>query len=188
VLIALYCFAVQGLIGAFDTFYYHEWRARLPGGGPATASELTLHGARDLLYAVLFGSLPFVRYEGAFTGLLAGLVLTEIALTLRDFVVEDTVRRPLGGVFAGERITHAVMGLIYGAALANLAPVLLEAASRPTALVAWEAPHGLRLLLAAMAIGVFLSGVRDLAAAHGPRWCRFPWANDRSYARGAGGG
>ena len=180
-LIALCCFAVQALLGAFDTLYYHEWRARLPGGGAATASELTLHGARDLIYAVLFGSLPFVRYEGGFTGVLAGLVVTEIAITLLDFVVEDTVRRPLGGVFAGERVTHAVMGLVYGAALANLAPVLLEASRRPTALVPWDAPHGLRLLLAAMALGVFLSGLRDLAAAHGPRWCRFPWQNESRY-------
>ncbi len=180
-LITLYCFVVQAILGAFDTIYYHEWRARLPGGGAATRSELDLHGTRDLIYAVLFGTLPFVRYEGAWTFVLAGLVLVEIAITLRDFVVEDTVRKPVGGVFAGERVTHAVMGILYGAALANLAPVLLEASARPTALVAWEAPHTLRLVLAVMALGVFLSGLRDLAAAHGPRWCRFPWADDGRY-------
>jgi hypothetical protein len=27
---ALWLMAVQGAIGAFDTVYYHEWRARLP--------------------------------------------------------------------------------------------------------------------------------------------------------------
>src|SRR5580698_4856016 len=112
--VALYLFALQGLLGAFDTIYYHEWRARLPGGVPGTAPELVLHGVRDLVYAVLFGALPFVRCEGLCVWALAGLVAVEIVITLRDFVVEDTVRRPLGGVFAGERVTHAVMGIVYG--------------------------------------------------------------------------
>ncbi len=56
---ALVLMAVQGLIGAFDTFYYHEWKARLPGRGKAAAAELKLHAARDFLYAVLFGTLPW---------------------------------------------------------------------------------------------------------------------------------
>lgn len=175
-IIALYLFAVQGLLGAFDTLYYHEWRARLPGGVPGTAPELVLHGVRDLVYAVLFGALPFVRCEGLCAWALGGLLLTEIALTLRDFVVEDTVRRPLGGVFAGERVTHAVMGILYGAALGYLVPEIVAGAARPTALVLWEAPAALRVVLPVMAAGVLLSGVRDLAAAYGARWARFPWA------------
>jgi hypothetical protein len=32
---ALWLLAAQGLIGAFDTVYYHEWRARLPALGRA---------------------------------------------------------------------------------------------------------------------------------------------------------
>ncbi len=173
---ALYLFMVQGVLGAFDTLYYHEWRARLPGGVPGTAPELTLHGARDLIYAVLFGTLPFVRYEGSFAWVLAALLSAEIIITLRDFVVEDSVRRPLGGVFAGERVTHAVMGILYGAALGYLVPELLQGSARATALVPWDAPAELRYALPCMAIGVFLSGLRDLGAAHGPSFLRFPWA------------
>jgi len=30
---ALWLLAIQGAIGAFDTLYYHEWRARLPARG-----------------------------------------------------------------------------------------------------------------------------------------------------------
>jgi hypothetical protein len=30
---ALWLMAIQGAIGAFDTLYYHEWRARLPARG-----------------------------------------------------------------------------------------------------------------------------------------------------------
>src|SRR4029434_9177885 len=59
---ALWLLAIQGAIGAFDTLYYHEWRARLPARG--AAAELRLHAARDFLYAVIFGTLPWVSWEG----------------------------------------------------------------------------------------------------------------------------
>ena len=32
-IVALWLLAVQGVIGAFDTLYYHEWRARLQALG-----------------------------------------------------------------------------------------------------------------------------------------------------------
>jgi len=32
-IVALWLLAIQGIIGAFDTLYYHEWRARLPARG-----------------------------------------------------------------------------------------------------------------------------------------------------------
>lgn len=172
---ALWLFTAQGVLGAFDTIYYHEYKARLPGGVPGTAPELLLHGLRDLVYAVLFGTLALVRWEGAFAWILSGLVAAEIVITLRDFMVEDTVRRPLGGVYPGERATHAIMGIIYGAALANLVPEILAAAARPTAFTPWEAPPVLRFAMPVMAAGVFFSGLRDLGAVYGPSWMRFPW-------------
>ena len=175
-IVALYLFALQGLMGAFDTLYYHEWRARLPGGVPGTAPELRLHGVRSVIYSILFGALPFVRFEGLFTWVLAVLLLTEIVITLCDFVVEDTVRRPMGGVFAGERVTHAVMGIIYGAALGHMVPDMIVDAARPTALSPWEAPAVLRMIMPLMSAGVFISGVRDLLSLYGPRWARYPWA------------
>src|SRR5258706_422665 len=51
-IVALWLLAIQGAIGAFDTVYYHEWRARLPARGKQAASELKLHAARDFFYAV----------------------------------------------------------------------------------------------------------------------------------------
>jgi hypothetical protein len=179
VTVALWLFALQGVIGAFDTVYYHEWRARLPGGLPGTREELVLHGCRDLVYAVLFGALPFVRFEGALAWVLGGLLLVEIVITLRDFVVEDRVRRPLGGVFPGERVTHAIMGILYGAVLANLLPELVAGAARPTAFATWEAPGALRVAMPVMSAGVLLSGLRDLGAALGPPWMGFPWSARR---------
>jgi hypothetical protein len=175
-IVALSLFALQGLLGAFDTFYYHEWRARLPGGVPGTAPELRLHGIRDLLYAVLFGTLPFWKWEGLWAFGLFFVLLVEIVLTLSDFVVEDRVRAPLGGVFPGERVTHAIMGIIYGAALAHLVPEMWQWSQRPTGLSPWNAPPLLRGVLPLMAAGVFVSGLRDLGAVYGPRWMRFPWA------------
>src|SRR5262245_44730356 len=121
---ALWLLAIQGIIGAFDTVYYHEWRARLPAGGSVTAPELKLHAIRDFLYAALFGALPHLAWQGLWVIVLCAILLTEILLTLADFVVERSVRKPLGDVFAGERVTHAVMGIIYGAMLANLIPVI----------------------------------------------------------------
>ena len=52
--------------------------------------------------------------------LLVALLFAEVVLTLWDFVVEDWIRKPLGGVYAGERVMHGIMGIVYGAMLANI--------------------------------------------------------------------
>jgi hypothetical protein len=172
---ALWLLAVQGMIGAFDTLYYHEWRARLPAGGPRVYPELKIHAVRDFLYAVLFGTLPWRAWQGWWAAVLAALLLAEIALTLIDFAVESRVRKPLGDVYAGERVTHAVMGILYGAMVANLLPALADWWARPTAIAPAPAPPTLRWALTVMAIGVFLSGVRDLYAALGLPHGGWPW-------------
>jgi len=176
--------AVQGTIGAFDTLYYHEWRARLPGRGRSAAPELWIHALRDFLYAVLFGSLPWFAWQGGFVILLVGVLVTEIILTMTDFVVEMRVRKPLGDVFAGERITHAVMAIIYGAMIAHLVPVLGEWWKLPTAFAPSPpaVPETLRWLLTVMAAGVLLSGVRDLYAALDLPFGAWPWGETESPA------
>jgi hypothetical protein len=180
--IALWLLAVQGMIGAFDTLYYHEWRARLAGLGARAAAELRLHALRDFLYALLFATLPWLAWQGLWTAVLAAVLMGEIVLTLADFVVEMRVRKPLGDVYAGERITHAVMGIIYGAMVANLLPVLWHWWSLPTALIPAEAtvPELVRWSMALMAAGVFLSGVRDLYAALGLPHGGWPWSGEET--------
>jgi hypothetical protein len=175
--LALVLLALQGAIGAFDTLYYHEWKARLPARGRQAAPELALHAARDLFYAVLFGTLPFVAWHGNWVLVLAAVIVAEIVLTLWDFVVEIAVRKSLGDVYAGERVTHAVMGILYGAMLANLWGTLADWWNRPTALVVTPAPvpAPLRWALLAMAAGVFLSGARDLYAALELPGGGWPW-------------
>ena len=172
---ALCLLTAQGAFGAFDTLYYHEWRARLPAGGAQTRPELLLHAVRDMVYAVLFGLLPRYRGQGAWAGLLVVLVAFEIVITLVDFRVEDTVRAPFGGTFPGERTTHTIMAIIYGAFLGTWAPGLLLDWSAPTGWAPVEAPSVLLAVMSLMSIGVFASGLRDFYAAFGGKGGGWPW-------------
>jgi hypothetical protein len=183
-IVVLWLLGIQGVIGAFDTLYYHEWRARLPARGRQAASELKLHAARDVFYAVLFATVPWISWQGAWVLLLVGVLVAEIVLTLTDFVVEIAVRKQLGDVYAGERVTHAVMGILYGAMVAKLIPMLVDWWRRPTALmVEWvEIPAALRWGLVVMAAGVFLSGVRDLSAALELPHGSWPWKRETAAA------
>ena len=176
-IVALWLLGLQGVIGAFDTLYYHEWRARLPARGTQAASELKLHAARDFFYGVLFATLPWVAWQGTWVLVLVGVFVTEILLTLTDFVVEIAVRKQLGDVYAGERVTHAVMGILYGAMVANVIPVLARWWTLPTALAVDRAaiPDILRGGLFVMAAGVSLSGLRDLYAALDLPYGSWPW-------------
>lgn len=183
---ALWLLALQGAIGAFDTLYYHEWRARLPALEGARP-ELRLHAARALIYGVVFAALPRFEWRGAWAYALAALLAAEIVITLRDFVVEDDVRAPLGGVFAGERVTHAVMAIIYGAMLANLVPALTGWGRRETALAPHTeaVPAGLTWLLTLMSAGVTASGARDAYAALGLPGGAWPWHRGGTRAEAA---
>lgn len=174
----LWLLAAQGLLGAFDTVYYREYRARLPALGKLSVPELRLHASRDFIYGVAFATLPWVAWRGALAAVLLLLLAAEIVITLSDFVVEDTVRRPLGGVFKGERVTHAIMGIVYGGMLAYLLPLMLGWWRDPTSLAPYAAsvsPGGLKWWLTFMAIGVSASGGRDLYAVLGGAGCGWPW-------------
>ncbi len=160
---ALTLLIVQGILGTFDTLWYHEWRQRLPARATA-ARELRLHAARDFAYAIIFGSLAWVEWRGVLAWVFAAVLVFEIFITLWDFIEED-ISRPLP---AGERVMHTVMAIVYGAFLAYLVPVLVRWASGPAhfapvdyGLVSW--------LMTFMAVGVFLSGVRDLLASFATR-------------------
>ncbi len=155
---ALSLLLVQGCLGAFDTLWYHEWQARLPSRRLASR-ELLLHATRDLAYAIVFGSLAWCQWRGLLAWLLIGVLAAEIAITLWDFIEED-LRRPLP---AGERVMHTIMGIVYGAFLARLVPELAGWMTLPTGF--GSVSYGwLSWLMSALAVGVFLSGIRDLVA------------------------
>lgn len=156
--IAIWILLVQACLGAFDTLYYHEYKLKLPHGDH-THTELRLHAMRDFCYAIIIASLGFVTWNGLWAYALAALLLAEIVITLWDFVEEDKVRV----LPPGERCMHAIMGIVYGAFLAYLAPDLMRWARLPTGFTA--SYHGIPAwILSLIATGVFLSGVRDLAA------------------------
>ena len=155
---AIWLLFTQALLGAFDTLYYHEYRLRLPHG-QGTTTELRLHAARDFAYAIIIGSLGFLTWNGTFAWALAALLAMEIVITLWDFIEEDRIRK----LPAGERAMHAIMGIVYGAFLANLVPELLRWSKLDTGF--GGSSHGFPAwVLSGLAAGVFVSGIRDLLA------------------------
>lgn len=162
----LWLLAVQGLLGAFDTVYFHEWRAQLPAR-PEMRPELRLHAWRSAIYAVVFCTLPWMAWRGPAGVVLAGLLAAEAVITFCDFVVEDRVRTSLGGVFAGERVMHGLMAVVYGAFLARFLPVLGDWIGGRGEALGMTGPAWLLVGLTALGIGSALSGLRDGLAAHG---------------------
>ena len=78
---------IQGVIGAFDTFWFHEWRARLPAGGAQTAPELKLHAWRSFLYAVIFAGLPLLEWHGWWVLVLAAVLTNTTCSSVSSWTV-----------------------------------------------------------------------------------------------------
>lgn len=153
----------QMLMGAFDTIYHHEGTERL-AWRPSQAGELKLHGVRNLAYAVMFSVLGWSEPHGAWSLALVALMVGELLITLWDFVEEDRSRK----LPATERVTHTLLTLNYGIVLALLAPVLGRWATLPSAVV--PAYHGVwSWFCLVAAVGVVVSGLRDLSAARRAR-------------------
>jgi hypothetical protein len=157
---ALYLLIAQGLMGAFDTLYHHEFTQDLPHS-PRAQRELAIHALRAVLYGVLFGSVANLQFFGAWVFAIAILVLVEVGLTLWDFVVEDQSRK----LPASERVLHTLLAINGGALFGLYAMQLLEWSHAPTGLAAanfgWQGR-----VLSVFAVGVAASGVRDGVAAY----------------------
>ncbi len=157
---ALYLLVVVGILGALDTLYYHEWILRLPQQRSAR-KELRLHAVRDFVYAVLFASMGWLVWKGGWVWVLALLLLFEVVLTLSDFLEEDRTRK----LPAGERVMHAVIGIVYGAFLAVAFPHLVAWFRQPAGFQQMD--YGsVSWILSVFAIGVLLSGIRDWVASN----------------------
>src|SRR5205823_10007355 len=122
--------------------------------------------------------LPWMAWHGLWVIVLAIVLIGEIALTLWDFIVEVSVRRSLGDVYPGERVTHALMGILYGAMLSYLLPIMLSWWHQPTHLLlrTRSTPNALNWILVIMGVGVVFSGIRDLFAGLGLPNAAWPWA------------
>ncbi len=162
----LILFAIQGVLGAFDTLYHHELKERLPWKRTA-ATELKLHGARNFIYSILFLSLGWLAWDGLFAWCFAFLLVIEVIITLWDFVVEDHTRK----LPASERVTHTILALNYGVILALLTPELWQWAHRPTGFTKMDWGI-LSWIMTFYALGVFIWGWRDWL--RGRKWSRQP--------------
>ncbi|MBV8656472.1 MAG: TIGR01777 family oxidoreductase [Burkholderiales bacterium] len=157
---ALMLLALQGVMGAFDTIYHHELGVALPARRGAQ-TELRLHALRALLYGVLFAFMAWLRPHGIWVALPAVVIVVEIGLTLRDFVIEDRTRL----LPASERVTHTLLAVNGGALFALYGLQLLAWSGQASGLTMASATP-LVWVLTAMAVGVAASGIRDAFAAH----------------------
>jgi uncharacterized protein (TIGR01777 family) len=150
--------AFQLAMGLFDIVYHHELTERL-AWRPSQRHELKLHGARNLLYAVLFLTLGWFELHGVWAMLVIAVLATEVVITLMDFVEEDMSRK----LPSTERVTHTLLALNYGAILVLLVPVPVGWAGHASAIV--PAGYGFVSALATFAaFGVVLFALRDFVA------------------------
>ena len=146
----------QGLLGGFDVMWNHEWKEKLPANASA-ALEQKIHGARELLYAVVFIGLAWFAWHGIYAWIFFSVIVIEVLLTAWDFVVEDQTRK----LSPTERITHLVLSMTGGAYVAFLIPVLLAWSQLPSSLSA--ADYGTSSwIMSILGLGVLAWGVRDL--------------------------
>jgi hypothetical protein len=147
---------VQGVLGACDVIWHHEWKERLPHRWGARREQL-IHGARELQYAVFFIGIAWWEWQGTLAWLPVFVVGIELILTGWDFVEEDRTRR----LCPTERIAHLILSMNGGIYLAWSAPIWHQWAASPTGLIAVS--YGMRSwALTVLALGVCLWGIRDL--------------------------
>lgn len=166
--------SIQGVLGAFDNFWNHELKERLPSR-PSARLELTLHALRQVIYAAVFATIGWWRWDGLWAAVLAILLAVEIVITLWDFVEEDRSRK----LSALERVTHGLLTLNYGAVLSLLAIELVEWFDAPTGFTAVD--HGaFSWLMTLYGAGVLAWAARDaiavlrLSELRTPKWLRDP--------------
>jgi len=160
-----YLLLALGLLGAADILFFHTLAQRLHDHRPARA-ELFTHFLRGPTYALLFAGLPNFEFQGAWFWALAALLALDLGISVADFWLEPESRKALGGLPRGEYLLHVLIAMLYGALVLA---VWVEAGAgrhQPTALrwIDVGAPLPLRLVLAAMAPLVLLTGLSDLRA------------------------
>lgn len=118
--LVIYLLLTQGVLGAFDTLFHHEFTERLSWVN-YTGKELKIHSLRSFLYFVVFFTLAWWEWRGAWAWLIIAILVIEIALTLWDFVIEDKTRC----LPASERILHTMLAINYGIILSVLVQTLV---------------------------------------------------------------
>lgn len=157
-LTTLILLTLQTLLGALDNVLHHELTERLPSK-PSARRELALHSARETIYGVLFLVFAWIEPAGLFALAVLALLVTEVAITIADFLEEDRTRN----LPPFERVLHTVLAVLYGAFLGLVLPWLVVQANAPTAVTLTS--HGLFSWFFTLAsFGVLAFAVRNAIA------------------------
>ena len=84
--------SIQIVLGLADNLWHHELTERLPAKRSARV-ELAMHALRELGYGFVFIAIAWWRWHGAWSFVLAAVVIFEVLATIADFVIEDRTRR-----------------------------------------------------------------------------------------------
>lgn len=156
----LWFLVIQALLGAYDTFWNHEWKEKLPYQISARL-EQRIHAIRELVYAILFMGLAWFTWGGQFAWLLLGLLIFETSITAWDFVEEDRSRK----LSAQERVTHFILTLNYGAFIALILPHILQWSALENEMIL-QPLRRVSLVLTLFAIAVLMLGIRNWLSAN----------------------
>ncbi|NOT42669.1 MAG: TIGR01777 family protein [Alphaproteobacteria bacterium] len=157
-LTALLILAAQTILGALDNVLHHEITERLPSK-PSARRELSLHSAREGIYAVLFLIFAWVEPSGIFAAAVLALMIVEVAITIADFLEEDRTRR----LPPFERVLHTVLAVLYGSFLGLTIPWLITQAAA-SAGVGFVSHGALSWFFTLASIGVFAFSIRNAIA------------------------
>lgn len=146
---------LHGLIGGLDVILNHELVERLPNQVWAKSEE-ALHGAREFIFAIVFGGLAWFEWRGLMAIVLGLIIAAEYLISFADTLLEDKTRRlPLN-----ERALHTILFINLGAYTALLVPHLIEWAGMPTGMHLTH--HGiLTWMLSALALFSLAWSLRD---------------------------
>jgi hypothetical protein len=113
--ILLFC---GGLLGLFDTIWYHIIVAKLYKTQAAFWEQLT-HVIRILFYACFY-ILIGVKASGVWWWIYPALIIVELVNTGIDTILEPSTRVTLGGIPPKEYTLHCMILLTQGGALASI--------------------------------------------------------------------
>jgi len=163
---ATYLLLALGALGATDVLLYHSIAHGIRHHADSRA-ELIIHSLRGPTYAVLFLLVPNFALHGLWFWALMALFAIDLAISIADFAIERHSRAFFGGLPSGEYVLHILMAILFGALVTSVCFEAGEWASLPTQIGFQPAavPLIVRIALAVMAIGVFVSGAQDALAA-----------------------
>jgi phosphatidylglycerophosphate synthase len=155
-----------GILGATDMSFYHSVAHGIRQHQDSKL-ELYIHSLRGLTYTALFIIVPNFECHGIYFWGLIAILFIDLLISIADFAIERKSREGLGGLPSGEYVLHILIAMLFGAFVTTIFLNSYHWHARPDALNFTEeiAPRSLRLLMAIMAVVVFISGIQDLLAA-----------------------